>query len=224
MNLAVDQTARHFLQLDPPGSSAGRRHSEPRSKPPSAAIDPCLSCSTHALGQMPLVVELLAPGGAVLQRHSTRRVMRCAGHCDWKSTAARRWRGAPCPSPPGLEKRRRTATRARSGRRNRPFDLVVFVDASVRAATRPRLEPVGPSAGSPLTHVCSPGEIVALARSLFGFVGRAYLCHIPARDFSNSERLSARAQRFADQAAGEIEHIAGELEHIARDVEHIMGA
>jgi Ni,Fe-hydrogenase maturation factor len=88
------------------------------------------------------------------------------------------------------------------------FDLVVFLDASV-TATEPLLEPVRPSAGSPLTHVCSPGEIVALARSLFGFAGRAYLCHIPARDFSNSEKLSARAQRFADEAAGEIEHIIG---------------
>ena len=28
--------------------------------------DPCLSCSTHALGQMALRVQLLAPGGAVL--------------------------------------------------------------------------------------------------------------------------------------------------------------
>ncbi len=28
--------------------------------------DPCLSCSTHAVGQMPLHVRLIAPGGAVL--------------------------------------------------------------------------------------------------------------------------------------------------------------
>ncbi len=30
------------------------------------AYDPCLSCATHALGQMPLKVELLGPDGAVL--------------------------------------------------------------------------------------------------------------------------------------------------------------
>jgi NAD-reducing hydrogenase large subunit len=29
-------------------------------------FDPCLSCSTHAYGQMPLVVELLAPDGSTL--------------------------------------------------------------------------------------------------------------------------------------------------------------
>lgn len=30
------------------------------------AYDPCLSCSTHAIGQMPMRVELLAPGGEIL--------------------------------------------------------------------------------------------------------------------------------------------------------------
>jgi NAD-reducing hydrogenase large subunit len=30
--------------------------------------DPCLSCSTHAVGQMPLVVELLDREGALLDR------------------------------------------------------------------------------------------------------------------------------------------------------------
>ena len=29
--------------------------------------DPCLSCSTHAVGQMPLQVQLIGPGGSVLQ-------------------------------------------------------------------------------------------------------------------------------------------------------------
>ncbi len=30
------------------------------------AYDPCLSCSTHAMGQMPMRIELVAPGGEVL--------------------------------------------------------------------------------------------------------------------------------------------------------------
>ena len=42
MNLAVEQTARCF--------------------------DPCLSCSTHAAGRMPLMVELRDSGGELLQR------------------------------------------------------------------------------------------------------------------------------------------------------------
>jgi len=28
--------------------------------------DPCLSCSTHAVGQMPMHVQLIAPDGQVL--------------------------------------------------------------------------------------------------------------------------------------------------------------
>jgi NAD-reducing hydrogenase large subunit len=28
--------------------------------------DPCLSCSTHAVGQMPLHVQMIAPNGQVL--------------------------------------------------------------------------------------------------------------------------------------------------------------
>ena len=32
------------------------------------AYDPCLSCATHALGQMPLKVEVVAPDGAVLDQ------------------------------------------------------------------------------------------------------------------------------------------------------------
>ncbi len=32
--------------------------------------DPCLSCSTHALGQMPLQVQLVAPTGEVVAEHS----------------------------------------------------------------------------------------------------------------------------------------------------------
>jgi NAD-reducing hydrogenase large subunit len=30
------------------------------------AYDPCLSCSTHAFGQMPLRIDLVGPGGRVL--------------------------------------------------------------------------------------------------------------------------------------------------------------
>jgi NAD-reducing hydrogenase large subunit len=29
------------------------------------AFDPCLSCATHALGKMPLIIELLEPDGTV---------------------------------------------------------------------------------------------------------------------------------------------------------------
>jgi NAD-reducing hydrogenase large subunit len=36
------------------------------------AYDPCLSCATHALGQMPLTVELLDHEGQIVDTKSTR--------------------------------------------------------------------------------------------------------------------------------------------------------
>jgi NAD-reducing hydrogenase large subunit len=65
MNLSVDQTARHFLGRIP----AGTQPDEGILNRLEAAIrcyDPCLSCSTHALGQMPMIVEWLAPDGTKL--------------------------------------------------------------------------------------------------------------------------------------------------------------
>ena len=62
MNLAVDQAARHFLKPD----SKGGGFAEGMLNRLEAAIrcyDPCLSCSTHALGHMPLIVDLIGPNG-----------------------------------------------------------------------------------------------------------------------------------------------------------------
>jgi NAD-reducing hydrogenase large subunit len=67
MNLAADQAARHFLTP----LSNGSEPEEGMLNRLEAAIrcyDPCLSCSTHALGQMPLVVEVYAAGGTLVRR------------------------------------------------------------------------------------------------------------------------------------------------------------
>jgi NAD-reducing hydrogenase large subunit len=61
MNASVRQVARHYVK--------GDRLSEPMLNRVEAVIrcyDPCLSCSTHAVGQMPLLVRLLAPDGQVV--------------------------------------------------------------------------------------------------------------------------------------------------------------
>jgi NAD-reducing hydrogenase large subunit len=63
MNKAVAQIARHFI--------TGRRLEEPllnRVEAGIRAFDPCLSCSTHAAGKMPLVVDLVGAGGELLDR------------------------------------------------------------------------------------------------------------------------------------------------------------
>jgi NAD-reducing hydrogenase large subunit len=63
MNRAVEQTARRFVD--------SKRLQEGMLNRVEAAIrcyDPCLSCSTHALGQMPLDVELRDRRGQLLDR------------------------------------------------------------------------------------------------------------------------------------------------------------
>jgi NAD-reducing hydrogenase large subunit len=61
MNRTVAQIARHFVN--------GRKLREGmlnRVEAGIRAFDPCLSCSTHAAGRMPLRVELVDAGGAVV--------------------------------------------------------------------------------------------------------------------------------------------------------------
>lgn len=63
MNAAVSAVAKEYVD--------GNKLREGMLNRVEAAIrcyDPCLSCSTHAIGQMPLAVELLSPAGEVLDR------------------------------------------------------------------------------------------------------------------------------------------------------------
>jgi NAD-reducing hydrogenase large subunit len=66
MNRGILQVARHFVRGDVVAEGALNRV-----EAVVRAFDPCLSCSTHAAGRMPLVVQLLDPAGVVL--HEIRR-------------------------------------------------------------------------------------------------------------------------------------------------------
>ena len=61
MNRTVAQIARHFI--DGPTIPEGALN---RLEAGIRAFDPCLSCATHAVGQMPLQVVLVGPDGTVL--------------------------------------------------------------------------------------------------------------------------------------------------------------
>jgi hydrogenase maturation protease len=78
---------------------------------------------------------------------------------------------------------------------------VVFVDADpgVAEARLERLVPVPQR--SPLTHSVTPGELVMLAEQLYGFQGVAYLCHVPAENFTAGDSLSEVAEAGARAAA-----------------------
>ena len=61
MNRSVLQVAQHYVK-----GSQLREGMLNRVEAVIRSYDPCLSCSTHALGQMPLYIQLLGPGGELL--------------------------------------------------------------------------------------------------------------------------------------------------------------
>jgi NAD-reducing hydrogenase large subunit len=62
MNRGVLQAARHYVQGDRIGEGMLNRV-----EAVVRTFDPCLSCSTHAMGQMPLSIELRAPDGSLVR-------------------------------------------------------------------------------------------------------------------------------------------------------------
>jgi NAD-reducing hydrogenase large subunit len=63
MNEAIREVARRFLDGHEPTEGL-LNHIEVAIR----AFDPCLSCATHALGKMPLYVDIVGPSGEVLER------------------------------------------------------------------------------------------------------------------------------------------------------------
>jgi NAD-reducing hydrogenase large subunit len=62
MNRTVAQIAKHYIRsADVPEGTLNRLEAGIR------AFDPCLSCSTHAAGMMPLHVQLIGPDGRVVK-------------------------------------------------------------------------------------------------------------------------------------------------------------
>jgi len=61
INAAVRQVASRFIKADQ--LQEGMLN---RVEAVVRAFDPCLSCSTHAVGQMPIVVQLVGPDGSLL--------------------------------------------------------------------------------------------------------------------------------------------------------------
>ena len=67
MNQAIAQTARRFFGDLPPGADPDEGILN-RVEAAIRCFDPCLSCSTHALGNMPLVIDVIGSDGATLRR------------------------------------------------------------------------------------------------------------------------------------------------------------
>ena len=63
MSRAVEEVAKQYIHGEPVKEGALNRI-----EAAIRAYDPCLSCSTHAVGHLPLVVQFLAPDGSVLSQ------------------------------------------------------------------------------------------------------------------------------------------------------------
>ncbi len=63
MSTAVDSVAKTYIN----GNTGVREGLLNRIEAAVRAYDPCLSCSTHALGQMPIIVDLVDPAGNTVQ-------------------------------------------------------------------------------------------------------------------------------------------------------------
>jgi NAD-reducing hydrogenase large subunit len=66
INKGIEQVGRHYIHG--PEISEGALN---RVSALVRAYDPCLSCSTHAVGVFPVKVELVSAGGAVLDARAT---------------------------------------------------------------------------------------------------------------------------------------------------------
>jgi hydrogenase maturation protease len=67
-------------------------------------------------------------------------------------------------------------------------ETVIFIDADIDAC-EPSLLPVEavPPRATPFTHSLSPREVVHMAERLYGFDGKAYVCHVPVQSFDGEE-------------------------------------
>jgi len=93
------------------------------------------------------------------------------------------------------------------------FARVVFIDADAESK-RLKIEPVRNAnrrapftPAAPFTHAVTPEEIVALASALYGFAGEAFLCRIPAGNFSPGEKPEPGVLRCAQDAAAQIANL-----------------
>ena len=82
-----------------------------------------------------------------------------------------------------------------------PADVVVVIDAdsSAEEASLERIQ-AGGGRGSAFAHTLTAEELIGLAERLYAFHGTAYVCRVPARDFSTGDQLSPIARRAAVKA------------------------
>jgi Ni,Fe-hydrogenase maturation factor len=216
MNKAVREVARHYVR--------GDRLAEPMLNRVEAVIrcyDPCLSCSTHAIGQMPLHVQLVGPRGAVLdelRRWTSRRSALAAGFSSSATatrcaatTASAGTRPPHSPTDPRLAdadvliRHQLTPELAQDITHAR---LVVLIDACGGAppgtVSVRRVEPGYPLAPT-WSHNLDPAALVGLAVTLYGASPPVFLVTITGAFFGYGDRLSPPVRQALPEIANTID-------------------
>jgi hydrogenase maturation protease len=105
------------------------------------------------------------------------------------------------PPSPGLETLSLAQLTPELSAQISTYDVVVFLDADL-LARKVTLAPVESTPPPPsLTHVSTPEEILALARSLYAFPGQALACRLPISSLAPGEPLTPQARLSATRAA-----------------------
>ncbi len=224
MNRTVAQIAGHYIQGPQiPEGVLNRLEAGIR------AFDPCLSCSTHAVGSMPLHVQLVAADGTI--QHEVWRDRSAARRSNLPmpdSRAAsifvigfgntlRRDDALGCLIADEVERWQRAGVRSVSLAQLTPelapelaaAETVFFVDARMLPVNR--AEHPGRAAGAArqdwasMVHALTPRFLLGLCRAAFGQCPTAWLVSVPGSDFSFGEGLSAMAERGMGHALGMIE-------------------
>jgi hydrogenase maturation protease len=85
---------------------------------------------------------------------------------------------------------------------------VIFVDASVEAATTVQLRELKPAESLQiLAHAADPRTLLALARDIFGHTPQAWWITIPAENLELGEEISTKAEAGVEEAIRQIQKI-----------------
>jgi hydrogenase maturation protease len=230
MNRGILQVARQFVR--PEQLTEGMLN---RVEAVIRAFDACLSCSTHVDGHIPLHIQLVAPGGHIIDE--TRRppmirilILACgnsvrgddAGALELARLLRDQFAG---PQITVHAAQQWTPELAEPLSR---CDLAIFLD--VPACFSPgfvHCEFIRPLAGEPrtlLTHSCTPSLLLRLSQNLYHRVpARAFLLTIDAQSFAFSYSLSAPVQRAIPEALSRIYSIFEGATH-PPSVHHALSA
>ena len=206
MNRTVLQVARHYIK--------GPRIPEGilnRLEAGIRAFDPCLSCSTHAAGQMPLHLQLLGADGRLLDEVRVVDILvigygnelrgdDALGPRVVEVIAAANFPGVRCGRSSSLPELAAVLAEA---------EMVIFVDALANPS-RSSVE-LAPVATEEITdwstHTADPRTLLALTRAVYGRTPEAWWLMVPGRNFDFGEELSATAEVNMRQAIAGIKRL-----------------